>query len=193
MLKFITLFLLFFILTGCVAPRQIPLPVDATKQQALLSEMDNWQISGKLAVKSAKEKMSANLNWQQNQETFYLRLNSFIGITLMSMKGNAQFAQLEADNQTYTDTSPSRLLYQVTGRNIPIEQLIYWIKGQKTLGTVGTYSEHGLLTSLFHPQLGWKVTYDKYKLLQGRWLPHRIQLELPQYQVKIRISGWKIK
>ena len=50
------------------------------------------------------------------------------------MEQTAGGARLEADDQVYTDPSATALLYQTTGWDIPLDQLLSWVKGVPRAG-----------------------------------------------------------
>lgn len=195
------LFVWFFIIfvSGCAT--RLPQPegtVDLPEQLARLNNINVWTISGKLAIKHPEQSLSANLRWQTQQQDFEFRLSNFLGITLVDMQNSRDGAVLEADGETYRDPSASLLLYQMTGWDIPVNQLLSWIKGVPKATDSYQLDEHGLV-SMLKPACqqcaGWIVNYSKYQQVDDVWLPHALTLtnpQQPEHLIKIRIDKWKL-
>lgn len=191
--------LCFFILllAGCANPTRINESVDSQFHQQKLATLSHWKIKGRLAFKSPEEKVSAYINWQQQDQSYQLSLNTFIGINIMKMEGNLGYAMIEADDQTFTDKQASTLIQRVTGWNIPVESLALWIKGQHTEQDNVVFSDSGLLASLTAKCTAcapWQLTYSNYKQVDGVLLPHMIQLDNTidsRNQIKIKITSWQ--
>ena len=195
------LFVWFFIIVVSGCATRLPQPegtVDLPEQLARLNKMDVWTISGKLAIKHPDQSLSANLRWQTQQQDFEFRLSNFLGMTLVDMQNSRDGAVLEADGETYRDPSASLLLYQMTGWDIPVNQLLSWIKGVPKATDSYQLDENGLV-SMLKPACqrcaGWIVNYSKYQQVDDVWLPHALTLtnpQQPEHLIKIRIDKWKI-
>lgn len=184
-------------LTGCTSLPKDPIEINKNEHQIKLAEYEQWKIRGRLAFKSPEEKnFSASLNWQQQKTSFTLRLSSVIGTSLMKMRGRPGFAELQADDKTYTDTDASALIRRVTGWNIPISNFSSWIKGQVKPGDYAEWDQIGLVRKLSPLCQGceeWTISFSHYKQKDDVWLPHEVRLNnklKPGNNIKIRISSW---
>jgi outer membrane lipoprotein LolB len=192
---FLHLFVIIW-LAGC-ASAPPPKNIDTNTQQILLSDFESWQLSGRLAFKSPEEKFSANLNWQQQQQAYNLKLTNFLGISLMTMQGFDGYAEIESDDQLYTGHDPERLIQKITGWNIPVGRLGTWIKGQAEKQDYAVFDENGLLQELV-PKCDkcdqWTITFAQYEQVDALWLPHKINLTQEQptkNKIIIRINSWQ--
>ncbi|MFA3789828.1 lipoprotein insertase outer membrane protein LolB [Aliiglaciecola sp. SL4] len=189
--------LLLLILSGCVTSTKINQSIDSKRHQQQLSDLTHWKIKGRLAFKSEEEKVSAYMNWQQHENQFDLQLNTFIGTNILKMHSDDNFAKLEVDDKTFTDSDPNSLILKVTGWNIPVEKLGLWVKGQHTAKDNVIYDEYGLVSQLeakCKKCVPWTLTYSNYKKVEQLWLPHALQLTNTQNianQIKIKISSWQ--
>lgn len=186
-------------LTGCTTTQLPQQEIDRQQHQIQLNQLNHWIVKGRLAFKSPDEKFSAYLNWQQQQDSYSLNLNSFIGTSLMKMEGYPGYSKLQADDNIYTDTNASLLIKRITGWNIPVEKLALWVKGQYEKQDHVDVDEYGLVQVL-QPKCKdcqqWRLTYSKYKLIDDIWLPHQIELNNTAQtgnQIKIRINSWQKK
>lgn len=194
------LFLIFGILlmSGCATPVRENQSVDSQLHQQRLAKLSQWQIKGRLAFKSSQEKVSAYMRWRQQGKEFDLKLTTFIGTSIMAMQSRPGFTQIEADDQIYTDQDASSLIQQVTGWNIPVGKLALWVKGQHTRSDNVVFDEGGLLSSLkakCRACAPWILTYSRYKMVSGIWLPHDIVLTNSsdaENQIKIKITDWQV-
>ncbi|WJG11314.1 lipoprotein insertase outer membrane protein LolB [Aliiglaciecola sp. LCG003] len=185
------------LLNGCASKRIQNQSVDSVAHQQALSEFNHWKIKGRMAFKSADEKFSAYVRWEQLDQQYDLQLNTFIGTTLMSMEGYPGYAKLEADDKTYTDVNASDLIQRITGWNIPVAKLSMWVKGQHSDQESIIYDDLGLVNQLVSKCKRcspWILTYSKYKLVDELLLPHQIELvnrKDKQNQIKIKITSWQ--
>ena len=130
---FIVLFVLF--LSACATRPQAPQgQINLPAQLIKLDAIKKWNINGKLALREPEKSMSANLRWQVSDPLFTFRLSNFLGVTLVDMEQSLDGARLEADDEIYTDPSATALLYQTTGWDIPLDQLLSWVKGVPRAG-----------------------------------------------------------
>lgn len=193
----LTLVFSMLLLAGCATPTRVNESINSQLHQQQLATLTHWKIKGRLAFKSPDEKVSAYLNWQQQDQSYELTLNTFIGTNIMKMEGHPGFAMLEADDQTFTDQNASRLIKRVTGWNIPVDKLALWVKGQHTEQDNAVFNENGLLaavTAKCKSCAPWQLTYSKYKQVNSVWLPHMVVLDNTddeRNQIKIKISSWR--
>lgn len=186
-----------FILFGCATPPPPQVNLNASVHQTSLEELERWSIKGKLGFKSPEKKQSANFRWQQTPQQFQLNMTSVIGTSLVNMKGDENLVSLVADDETYQDTDASRLIWRVTGWQIPVEKLRFWIKGQHQRADLVEISEQGWVNQL-QPNCdnceNWLINYDNYKLVEQTWLPHKVVLhnKINNSQLIIRVNTWNL-
>ena len=186
-----------FVLSGCVTPPQSTINLNSSTHQLSLKQQNHWLIKGKLGFKSPDKKQSANVRWQQKKQSYQLNMTSIIGTSLLSMKGDENGVILISDNKTYQDSDPSHLIWRVTGWQIPVEKLRFWIKGQHQKNDQVLTSEQGWVNQLkpiCNNCQNWSINYDNYKLVDKIWLPHKVLLHnsLNNSQLLIRINKWDL-
>jgi outer membrane lipoprotein LolB len=190
-------FCVVFFLSSCVNNPHPTVNLNSTAHQLSLKKQDHWLIKGKLGFKSSDKKQSANFRWQQTQQKYQLNMTSIIGTSLLNMKGDQQTVTLVTDGETYQDHDPSHLIWRVTGWQIPIEKLQFWIKGQHQINDLVITSQQGWVSQL-QPMCNncqnWLINYDNYKLIDDIWLPHNVSLsnKLNNSQLIIRVNKWDL-
>ncbi|MFW8590038.1 lipoprotein insertase outer membrane protein LolB [Glaciecola sp. 2405UD65-10] len=195
------------------------------EQQAVISlnqnlaQLTHWKLSGKIAWISATERKSAYINWQQQGEAFSFSVTNILGISGGTMIFDGEKATLKADGEQYTDPSPAQLVYRLTGWDLPLSDLQYWIKGasgesgrfntkqQAQLNTVSSIVryDNGLIKQLVSQckprQVScspWQIDYQAYKnsVINGvsYQLPSAITLRnlSSNAMVKIKVSKWSV-
>lgn len=190
-------FILILLLTSCATPPKPTVSLNSSSHQLSLKQQEHWSIKGKLGFKSPDKKQSANFRWQQTQQQYQLNLTSIIGTSLLKMQGNEEVATLVADDETYQDSDPSHLIWRVTGWQIPVEKMRFWIKGQHQNNDLVVTSEQGWVSQLqpiCNNCKNWLINYDNYKLIDNIWLPHKVVLrnKTNNSQLLVRINAWDL-
>ena len=82
-LRFVFSLVFIVILTGCAVK---PKP-DANSVAHHHNLPANWTVKGRIALKTPDEKFSANMEWQQQPDSYRMRISKLIGGTLLVMMG----------------------------------------------------------------------------------------------------------
>ncbi|WP_303291416.1 lipoprotein insertase outer membrane protein LolB [Marinobacter sp. SS5-14b] len=191
-------------LTGCTTIQLEPLPegmtdqppADWAKRTATLTRFDDWQLSGKLAVKQPSDSGTAIINrWQQQGERYDLALSSsFLGMGSTQLKGVPGFIELTmADGETYQSSDPETLVAAATGWQLPIDNLAWWIRGLPAPdGDFRLlFDEQNRLAIL--KQNGWEIRYDRWQAFVENVpeLPARVTALKDDKRVRVVISRWQ--
>ena len=177
------------------------------RTQALYA-IENWEVKGKLAVRTSKRGGQANLVWQRDGEDHNINLYGPLGSGRVILTSDATGAVLQDNKrQTYTATSAEELLYRVAGWQVPFKSLQYWLLGVPSPEEDYEQSldARGRLNTL--RQSGWEIEFTDYRDFDGRELPRKFEMralpemvhivndalhESDQVQVKVIIKRWQI-
>ncbi len=188
------LLMILFILSGCAQQISDNAQLKTDWQQQL-KQKTNWKLAGKMAFMEAKNRQSANLNWQTEQNLSKFSLTSFIGTNILTLtQHNKEHFEIEYDGNHYTGQSGQHLIDQLTGLNLPFVDDVNWLKG---LPNSPLY-EYDELYRVTQAQLidgdgqTWFVDYNNYKKHQGFWLPYAITLRHNTLKIKLKIYTWQI-
>lgn len=185
-------------LQGCAlfqTPTAPPPPagtqVDWISHMRSLTLLQEWQVRGKIGVRTANDAGSAYLDWSQAQDSFYITLSGPLGQGTTIVSGNPTGARLEQSDGTWIAESPDQLVQDHTGWQIPISNLLFWVKGMPAPGSKAelSHNELGVLASL--QQDGWNLTFDQYSPQLGTLLPCRIRAQKDQLKVTLIIKRWQ--
>lgn len=193
-LKHALLFTLILTSSGCaLRPTTTPdTKVQWQAHQQQVSQLDTWQLQGKIGIRTADDAGSAYLNWEQHGDQYRITLSGPLGQGATRISGTRYQAQLESGDDIFTAPSPELLLWQHTGWLIPLDHLLSWIKGIPDAASDATlqWNEFGALASL--EQAGWSLNFDRYADSLGELLPHRITLNKDDLSVKVIIKSWQL-
>ena len=184
-----------FFLAACVtAPPAGPFARDRWEvRKTALQTLENWRLAGRIAVRKGDDGWQADLNWSHESQRYAIDLVGPLGQGRVSVRGDGLGVSLRtADGETYTATDPEQLLEQAVGLRIPINGLIYWIRGlpdpQRDSALKG--DEQGRLTRL--EQSGWVIDYTRYTRFSNMDLPTRLQASQDDFKVKLAIRQWQV-
>ncbi|MBA55846.1 MAG: outer membrane lipoprotein LolB [Pseudomonadales bacterium] len=187
------------VITGCqiwqtthdMPPPKADQPkLDWVEHVRALTLMQEWQIRGKIGVRTAEDGGSAYLDWSQSFDSFYIMLSGPLGQGSTIVSGNPYGARLETSDGTFISDSPEQLVLEHTGWHIPIHQLLYWVKGiPAPYGkSEPSYNEYGTLKTLQQNQ--WYLEFDRYGEAMGTLLPQKIKITKEDLKVTLIIKEW---
>ncbi|HAS63680.1 MAG TPA: lipoprotein localization factor LolB [Vibrio sp.] len=194
--------LLFFttLVTGCSSVQDSYTNVEWQAHQQRLELIRDYKAAGRLGYIAPKQRESLTFYWQNSAKSSDLRLTSFLGQTVLNLNIDPSGAKVETyNNETYTDTSADRLIADLTGLNIPVEQLNDWLLGKPTNADEFSVNETQTLASLTKKINGqtWRLIYSSYQDVPflGSELPVPYKLKLKQNDTTINlvISKWTLK
>lgn len=163
------------------------------ERRAALSGLRDWHVSGRIGVTSATEGWHANVHWQQQGQHYLIDLIGPLGQGRLRVEGDESGVVVHtADGQVLRAAEPEQILEQAVGMRIPLQGLIYWIRGlpDPAKRSELTGDAQGRLVHL--EQDGWSIDYPRYERVAALELPTRISARQGDLQVKLAIGEWKI-
>lgn len=195
--RILFLFTLILTLFGCsTAPESIR-DVEWQSHKQKLQQIESYQVIGKIGYISPQQRESMNFQWQKSPTQSQLRLTSFLGQTILNLSITEQGATVETyDNKIFTAGNGQDLINQLTGLDIPIDDLQDWVLGLPTQVDHFELNENNTLASIdkISGKQNWHVEYARYQ--EQPWqsenlpLPVRMQLNQDSTSIKLAISKW---
>jgi len=165
------------------------------QQSAQLQAIQQWQLSGKISIRSGQDVYIADLFWQQQSAELKLRLVAPFSQAVTQFSGNTEngYQVLTEQGETYHVDSPESATENAFGVSLPFSELKSWIKGLPDSHSSvwqARFNDDNRLQSF--EQNGWQVSILKYKQVGAQALPaklflSRINHELTDNKVDIRI------
>ena len=181
------------LLAGCATPVETATHPAWPARQRALAALRDWSVNGRLAVITAQEGWHVSLHWVQQGPVYNIDLIGPLGQGRVRIQGDAQGVALRtADGQLQRATDADELLARAVGVRIPLNGLLYWVRGLPAPGQPSTLAldEQGRLSRL--EQDGWQIDYLDYMPVAPLELPRRIRATQGEIKVQIVVNDWSL-
>lgn len=166
---------------------------DWQQHQQQVSQLDGWQIRGKLGIQSTDNGGSGTLFWLQRQHYFDIRLAGPLGQGATRLTGRPGEVLLTSSQGQFQADSPEELLESQLGWRLPVSNLLWWVRGlpapQQSSPAQLQFNPHSRLQEL--QQDNWHIQYQDYVEYDGYWLPTRLMLQGQQLKLTLVIKEWQ--
>ena len=186
-------------LSACETTPPLPTPEGPPEQawrlrQQTLANFDTWFCAGRVGVNDGKEAFSASLRWQQNRDSYDIRLSGPLGQGVAQVTGTPEGVALRTSDREGTLVAPTAeaLIEQSLGWPLPVSGLRFWILGITMPDTPVVSREidrWGRLVRL--EQSGWRIRYTEYARVDGVDLPSKMELEHAPFSARIAVNRWE--
>lgn len=183
---------------GCAHQARITPPPNVLAHQQTLQAIDQWQVNGKLGIRTANDSGSASLKWSQTQKHYQINLSGPLGQKRMLITGKPGKVTLEeAGQKPLTAKSAEALIKKTAGWTLPVTQLAYWVRGvpaPRVKITRLQTNNLGLIEQL--EQGGWLISYSNYRTwnVAGQQLamPQKIIAQYRDVRLILAIRDWQM-
>jgi len=163
------------------------------EHRAALEALRDWQVQGRVALRTETEGWSASFDWQQRGDNYRIRLRGPFGQGAVELHGGQHGVWLKrADQPAVFAQNPDVLLHQQTGWHLPVKGLAAWLRGLPVADgdPVIQWDEQGRLLHI--GQNGWLIDYQRYLEKGGLSLPKKLRLQRDSIQVRFVVDDWQI-
>lgn len=160
-----------------------------------LESFKDWEIRGKISIRSADEAYTADLFWQQKGINLKLRLIAPFSQGVTEFRGNDEggYQVLTDQGELMNVDSPESVTQHVFGVSLPFTELKSWVKGvpdRESPVWQARFNDENRLQKF--QQSGWQVKLLKYRDVNGKVLPSKVFLsrineDLSEDKVDIRL------
>jgi outer membrane lipoprotein LolB len=162
-----------------------------SEHKSRVSELDGWQINGKVGIRAPRDSGSGTLFWLQRQDYYDIRLSGPLGRGAARLTGRPGSVLLESAEGKFNATSPEELLSRQVGWQLPVSNLLWWIRGlpapdSKSRASLDNDSHLARLE-----QDGWVIEYTRYGEYDGYTLPERLKLSGSDIEVTLVVKDWQ--
>ncbi len=189
-------------LFGCSSLPPEPKSVEWQAHKAQLESLTQYTANGKLGYISPDQRQTLNFHWTRSENFTQVRLTTFLGQTVFNLTSTPNGSFIETyDGQTLSGKDVNTLIEQLTGLNIPIEQLSNWLVGLPTNADKYQLNQFNTVGSLQKrlANKAWNLDYNEYRSFtiedSERSLPMPTRMQLVQGDTKLNlvVSKWTIK
>ena len=165
------------------------------QHQQAIAQLSHWRLQGRIAMTTADENWVAKLTWVQKGDRYQLRFSDPLGQGALQLEGDPQGVQLRtADGQRHYANSPKELFDQELNIPLPINALLFWVRGipaTKPAFTKLQLNNTGQLQQL--SQQTWQINYPSYHTNTPLPLPRKVFAQYGEdINVKLIISQWTL-
>ena len=181
------------LLGGCATRESLDLPElgEWESRRYLLSQLDEWEFSGRIGVVAGDDGFNASLRWAQDGDEFQATVSGPLGIGTVRLDGDGRRVALtDKEGQRTVLEDAENDLYLRYGWTIPVRSLRFWALGIPDPATPASteFDEQGQLASL--AQGGWNVRITRYGEGGGQAMPTRLTASSEAAKVKLVIHNW---
>lgn len=192
-----SIFVLFSLLvTSCATHRQSTLPPlgnDYRTRETALALLDDWQVKGRIGIRTADDGFSGSLRWRQRGKVMSASLHGPLGIGALQLDGTEkQLTLARGDGDVVELADPESALAARYGWTVPVGSFRYWVLGiadPRTRADLDLGAE-GLLNGL--KQGAWQVVYRDYQTVAGEQLPKKLVADNGEIKMTVSIKDWRI-
>lgn len=181
-------------MAGCATLAPPPGPVDWDQRRQDLLGLDQWRMTGRVAVAVDGEGASASIDWRQSGDTADLVVSGPLGVgALRAVLDGSGLLLEDSSGARVVGADAERLLADRLGTDIPIRSLRYWMLGIPAPGQpyAETRSPDGRPASL--QQSGWQVQFGRFGPVPGGELPDRLSLVRDGARLKLAVARWDLE
>jgi len=158
----------------------------ATLPEPGLAPPGGFELSGRVAVRHARDSGSARIFWRHSDDADELLITSPVGqgIARISREGD-RFRLVTGDKKEYRAADAETLTDEALGWRLPLSGLPDWVQARaspdrpaEVTGSVGE--------ALEIRQDGWRITYDECR--DGR--PCRMRLSRDDVEIRLVVDQW---
>lgn len=193
--RFLIIGLMAALAAACAGPRERPTEpgVEWSGRQAMLREIEEFRMEGRLALNTGRRGYSGTVSWEQNDDLLDFRFRGPFGFGGFRIHGDAERLRVKTTaGDEFLLTDPEREMTERFGWSLPVRSMRYWILGvsDPELPATEQADEEGLLESM--EQGGWQVVYDGYADAEGLLLPRRLDMERGEIRIRVMTDRWEI-
>lgn len=185
-------------ISGCVHRGSLTPPQDVLEHQRQVQAIGDWQLSGKLGIRTATDSGSASVKWAQQLASYQINLSGPLGQKSMIITGTPDKVRLEQTGEPAQEAKTAEaLIKKSAGWTLPVAQLAYWVRGvpaPKLRITQLQQNETGLIAQLI--QGGWSIHYSNYRDQTFNGinlpLPGKITAEYKDVRLVLVIRDWRL-
>ncbi|MEY1661386.1 lipoprotein insertase outer membrane protein LolB [Isoalcanivorax beigongshangi] len=171
--------------SGCASWRTVEVP-----EHLNAATLQHWDLSGRLGYRTAADGGSASLEWRQRSEGGQILFSGPLGFGSAELLWNGEGAELRHGKQRHQAPTPGALAWMLTGMDLPVDALYYWVRGLPFPGAPAQLqrADDGSVTGL--QQLGWTLRFDRPEAVGHLVLPHRVRAERGSDRFTLLIHRW---
>lgn len=144
-----------------------------------------WSLSGRIAVATEEESVSASINWIHRVGMDVIELSGPLGQGRVKLTVTGESILVDDGERSYRD-NVDLVLSHYLKTTVPVSALSYWL-----VARVAPTGDFTRLPQGFE-QFGWQVSYRQMQQVEGYRLPKRMRVEKAGIKLKLIVDEWEI-
>lgn len=175
---------LLLLISACSSQPSLPTTTQTLEPNA---QLWHWQAQGRIAFANEKNNHSANLDWQQKGYNYQLQILGPLGQGSARLEGEPfKVILTTSDGKQLQASSPEQLLAENSGWELPLSNMVYWIRGIVAPG------HHQKIDKQTFIQNGWTVEWRRFTQVGSHQLPSLLIAEKGQVSFRLAINKWQL-
>lgn len=150
-----------------------------------LQEQKNWFLTGRLAVVSERESISASISWSHDEIGDEIELAG--PLAQGKMKISVKEHEVVVDDGDHVSVYQGRvddIVAALLGVEMPVTALRFWVLGVNDPVLAFVEQSGGFY------QAGWSVRYGELQKVNAKNLPKKMLAEKDKARIKLIVDGW---
>lgn len=155
---------------------------------------ERWRLRGRAALEVGGEAATVSLFWRDADGDYRIDLRGALGAGSVRVESEDEGVALRTgDGSVYRADSARELVRAITGYDLPVEYLRWWVRGQPVPWLDGEVrvGEGGLPQRL--DQDGWTVRYEGFLDAGDFRLPQRLGVTREDVDVRLLVRRWEVE
>ena len=179
-------------LISCSTQRIATPPGNIAQQQQVLQALTNWEVSGKVALRTSTRSDSASLQWRQQGNKSHLRLSGPAGWGHYQLIADQDAKQVELGEGLEELASAERLQILQQLDKLPVFDLPWWLRGLPAPSRATELQRDAAGLPRRIQQTPWFIYYESFQQAGGLTVPRSLRFVGPEISGKLLLKSWRI-
>lgn len=175
------------LLAGCASVPSQPDGLYSHAVRSRLYDIKSWRLEGRVAIASARDSWTANIDWDHLPDLEKIRLSGPLGQGAVAIELDDKGVKIDrGGGNIQSSTEPQAFINQQLGLSVPLQSLRFWAIGLPEAGAPYQETVDGFV------QDGWLVAYKEIQKAGNEMLPRKMAVSNAHVKLKLIIDQWEL-
>jgi outer membrane lipoprotein LolB len=163
------------------------------ERAAQLETVPQWRFAARLVLELPEESWTGQLNWRSEETGQVIDLSGPMGRGGGRLfLGGAEAVLITREGERYGAADPDALVALITGRDLPVSGLQYWVRGMARPGAGFDLRADAEGRPVRLIQDGWEIVYGAFEQAGPAAMPVSIDLKRGDVGLRLSIQRWQL-